>query len=65
MIDPFKPDIGRRVAYTSFVGSPPEFGVITSFNPDYVFVKYDGDAHSKATLRENLEWEDEYRARYR
>ena len=33
-----------------------EEGVITSFNPAYVFVRYGADAGSKATLRKDLEW---------
>jgi hypothetical protein len=33
-----------------------EDGVITSFNADYVFVRYGGDRTAKATLRSDLDW---------
>lgn len=62
MIDPTEADIGRRVLY--YPGPPPhteplekpEEGVITSFNEEYVFVRYGSDIGSKATLRDYLYW---------
>lgn len=56
-ISPTQDDIGRRVVYRPYVGSPPEAGVITSFNDAFVFVRYGADAHSKATNCADLEWE--------
>jgi hypothetical protein len=51
MIDPTEADIGRSVLYLH-----TERGIITSFNSSYVFVRYNGDLHSKATRREDLSW---------
>jgi hypothetical protein len=51
-------DVGRRVIYTEPTDHPHrkvESGIITSFNPDYVFVRYRGIT-SAATRRENLAW---------
>jgi hypothetical protein len=48
-------DIGRRVIYYSF--NNKEIGVITSFNDCYIFVRYGGDVHSKATYPEDLVFE--------
>ena len=51
-------DIGRRVIYTEPTDHPHrkiETGIISSFNPDYVFVRYRGIT-SAATRRECLEW---------
>jgi hypothetical protein len=49
-------DIGRRVIYRDRSGyAAPEEGVITSLNPNYVFVRYRGIT-SAATQREDLEW---------
>lgn len=39
MINPTEKDIGRYVVYCSKYG-PKEDGVITSFNDDVVFVRY-------------------------
>lgn len=64
-IDPVKSSIGRRVVYTPYVGGKIERGVITSFNPSYVFVQYDGDGFSKATDSANLDFEEDFLARYR
>lgn len=60
MINPTKADIGRGVVYTGnrYPGGQTESGVITSFNKYVVFVRYDGERHSKATDRGDLEWED-------
>lgn len=58
MIDPGPDDIGRIVIYRDRGGhTPPQRGAITSFNPWYVFVRYDVGATAQATSREDLEWE--------
>ena len=59
MIDPQKTDIGRRVIYTGnrYPGGLPEVGVITSYNPTTVFVRYGVQNYSAPTSREDLEWE--------
>lgn len=54
MIEPTEKDIGRKVVY---YGCKAEEGVITSFNDSYIFVRYGSDIHSKATNREDLEYE--------
>lgn len=46
--------IGHKVAYRPTVGKVEE-GVITAVNTAYVFVRYGGDMHSKATRPEVLE----------
>lgn len=61
MIDPVESDVGRSVIYrahhTTEQDDPAEEGVITSFNPRYVFVCYAGKGRtSQATRREDLEW---------
>ena len=56
MINPTKDDIGRKVIY-HLNPAMFEVGVITSFNDKYVFVRYGADIHSKATRREDLEYE--------
>lgn len=56
MINPKKEDIGKIVYYKQGT-QEYEFGIITSFNDSYIFVMYDGDIHSKATRREDLEWD--------
>ena len=58
MIRPTEKDIGRAVIYTGnrYPGGEIEEGVITSFNDHSVFVRYRGDAHSKGTSRQDLEW---------
>jgi hypothetical protein len=64
MIYPTEQDIGRRVIYVPQHAQndthhkDAELGVISSFNNRFVFVRYDGDAHtnSKATYRINLHW---------
>lgn len=47
-LDEAREHIGRRVAYTA-AGELTEDGVITSVGNVAVFVRYDGDRHSKAT----------------
>jgi hypothetical protein len=54
MIEPTDKDIGRAVVYRR--NHTVEDGVITSFNADYVFVRYGGDRTAKATLRSDLDW---------
>lgn len=56
MIHPTKEDTGRGVVYEPYSGAQAEDGVITSFNDVFVFVRYAGDQHSKATRREDLKW---------
>ena len=49
------PEIGNYVIYFPIKNSVAnEVGVITSFNDNYIFVRYGYDKHSKATKRENL-----------
>lgn len=64
MVEPTEADIGRGVIYTGnrYPGGKRESGVITSFNDYAVFVRYDGDRHSKGTSRADLEWENPRRA---
>lgn len=50
-------NVGRKVIYTPFKGCDPkdkEYGVITSVNSLYVFVRYGSDINSKATGAEDL-----------
>ena len=48
-------DIGRAVLYTApFPGSEPEEGVITSYNSNYIFVKFGKQITSKACRYQNL-----------
>jgi hypothetical protein len=65
MINPTDADIGRRVVYVGnrYPGGKLERGVITGVNPRAVFVRYDSEVHSKATSREDLEWDDPIRPR--
>lgn len=52
-----KENIGHRVTYKSFEGCSNdqiEFGVITSVNEKYVFVRYGSEIHSKATGPDQL-----------
>lgn len=54
-------DIGRRVIYRRpklawAENEGSEEGEITSVGVTYVFVRYDGDTQSKATLPRDLEW---------
>lgn len=65
MIDPFKDDLGRRVIQSEYVGGPIQRGVITSFNPDYVYVQYDKQGFSTSVPREELQYEEDFLARYR
>lgn len=53
---PTEEDIGRGVVYMPGHGQTNEDGIITSVNDSYVFVRYAGDIHSKATRYEDLRW---------
>lgn len=55
MINPTTADIGRAVRYRDYAGEVEE-GVITSFNADFVFVRYGSELTSKATSRRQLDW---------
>jgi hypothetical protein len=54
MIEPTADDIGCWVIYHPLHGEP-EQGVVTSFNREFVFVRYE-EMSSKATRREDLTW---------
>jgi len=57
MINPTEKDINRIVIYRrEFSQCECRFGVITSFNDYYVFVRYGEDRPSKGTCRKDLEW---------
>lgn len=58
MIEPTDADVGRKVIYTGnrYPGGEPEEGVITSFNPHAVFVRYPSSGTSQGTNRADLEW---------
>jgi len=47
-------DIGRKVKYIN--NKKAEYGIINSFNDSIIFVKYDGDIHSKGTRPEDLKY---------
>lgn len=52
-------NIGRNVIYYPYENCPKseiEYGVITSVNDSFVFVRYTRDIHSKATRVENLKY---------
>jgi hypothetical protein len=49
---------GRRVAYMP-QGAPDEEGVITGVGVKYVYVRFDGDSHAKATSPADLMFIDE------
>ncbi len=56
-IDPVESDIGKRVVYLNPY-CKIQYGVITSFNKHFVFVKYDNTGStSQATDRKDLDWE--------
>ena len=60
MINPTEKDIGRAVVYLGRVRMTKWLdGVISSFNDEYVFVRYTGQhpsADGQATRREDLKW---------
>lgn len=47
--------VGQEVVYTDHAGKK-EYGVISSWNQSYVFVKYHGGQSSKATGPDRLDW---------
>lgn len=49
-------DIGRKIIYHSRHNDVKEEGVITSFNDNYVFVRFGSDLNSKACHRLDLEY---------
>lgn len=54
-LDEAKDSMSREVRYDAFPGADPEFGIITSVNGHgTIFVRYDGDRHSKSTRLEDL-----------
>ena len=56
-LDEARENIGNNVTYTPYEGcdhSQLEYGVITSVNDTYVFVRYGTDRISKATAAEYL-----------
>lgn len=55
MIDATEKDIGRTVIYRPLPGLV-EDGIITSIGVQFIFVRYRGDNHSKATRAEDLTW---------
>lgn len=54
-LDEARANIGVGVTYRP-PGGVIEDGVITSVNARWVFVRYRGDNHSKATHPRDLEW---------
>jgi hypothetical protein len=53
-----KDNIGKKVIYTPFEGCDSKdlkYGVITSVNSKYVFVRYGSDINSKATGADYIE----------
>lgn len=56
-IEPTPADVGRSVVYRGAAGEV-ETGVISSFNADYVWVRYGGSPNSQATLRGDLDSSD-------
>ena len=49
-------DKNRLVVYKNYRLERTEEGVITSWNDTYIFVRYGGDNHSKATSPRDLDW---------
>ena len=47
--------VGREVVYTEKHTKKKEYGIITSVNDKYVFVKYGNDTIAKATKPQELE----------
>ena len=57
MIEPTEKDIGRVVLYQGIRADDKDRGVITSFNRNFVFVRYGSKTHSEATNPRDLSWE--------
>ena len=64
-IEQAKESIGASVKYIPAPYSdtivPSDFGIITSVNDSFVFVRYDKDIHSKATKPKDLRFVKEPR----
>ena len=58
MIEPTPSDIGRRVIYRAQHGII-EYGVITSYNDKYIFVKFNYTEHGIACSYADLEFDKE------
>jgi hypothetical protein len=56
MITPTEDDIGRAVRYRTGQGEA-QYGFVTDFDADYVFVRYDRSNTPIATRRADLDWE--------
>lgn len=56
MIEPSPLDVGRKVIYRDRAIGVREEGVIESYNPLYVFVRYGNELTAKGTRRQDLEW---------
>lgn len=54
LLELWRQRIGARVVYTAPHGAC-EHGTVTSVGTSYVFVRYDGDQHSKATAAHMIE----------
>lgn len=54
-LDQARKSIGRQVVYRQRYSAAVEQGEITSVNSTFVFVRYDGDQHAKATAASELE----------
>lgn len=52
--------IGHHVFYQKPHMPHPEYGIITSFNDIYVFIKFFGDSHSKACDVRDLYWPPDF-----
>lgn len=57
-LDEARQSIGSGVVFRGGASSEDEDGVITSVNDTYVFVRYGGDQHGKATRPEDLTLRD-------
>ena len=53
-LDEARQNIGADVVFRGGASAEDEDGVITSVNDTYVFVRYAGDQHGKATRPEDL-----------
>ena len=63
MIEPTQDDLGRAVVYrpAHWPKGPVEHGVITSFTKDVVFVRYADQPNSKATMKKDLTWLEDFK----
>lgn len=51
-------NVGRRVTYHRLDGTQVDAGVIQQVNARFMFVRYDGDNHAKATRADDLRFEE-------